>query len=206
MLFSKSAEYYTEFAQVNALEAGAKVRVGGMRAGEIVEIRVPRGPGSKFRLKFKIVEKLFPVIRTDSVASIQSDGLLGNKFLQIEIGTTGLAPSGYVLSSREPFEIGDLLADGLAGIECVQMPERSGIDVETFGCANNGTAAVDTNVTSRRKFRCRELMLSFLSGLRPTRLERDGTPCARGLQKTRPLALMLKARPAPDAQFSGGRR
>src|ERR1700686_2383125 len=92
------------------------------------------------------------------------------------------------------------------GIECVQMPERSGIDVETFGCANNGTEAVDTNVTSRRKFRCRELMLSSLSGLRPTRLEKDGTPCARGLQKTRPLALMLKARPAPDAQFSGGIR
>jgi phospholipid/cholesterol/gamma-HCH transport system substrate-binding protein len=109
MLFSKSAEYYTEFAQVNALEAGGKVRVGGMDAGEIVDIRVPSGPGSKFRLKFKIVEKLFPVIRTDSVASIQGDGLLGNKFLQIEIGTTNLAPPGYILSSKEPFEIGDLL-------------------------------------------------------------------------------------------------
>ena len=94
MLFSKSAEYYTEFAQVNALEAGAKVRVGGMDAGEIVEVRVPPGPGSKFRLKFRIVEKLFPVIRTDSIASIQTDGLLGNKFLQIDIGTTGLAPAG----------------------------------------------------------------------------------------------------------------
>src|SRR5436190_10874735 len=110
MLFSKSAEFYTEFAQINALEAGGKVRVWGMDAGEIVEIRVPPGPGSKFRLKLKIVEKMFPVIRTDSVASIQTDGLLGNKFLQIDIGTTGLAPASYMLPSREPFEIGDLLA------------------------------------------------------------------------------------------------
>jgi len=110
MLFSKSAQYYTEFAQVNALDAGAKVRVGGMDAGEIIEIRVPQAPGSKFRLKFRIVEKLFPVIRTDSVASIGTDGLLGNKFLQIDIGTTGLAPPGYSLPSREPFEIADLLA------------------------------------------------------------------------------------------------
>ena len=61
MLFSKSADYYTEFAQVNALEAGAKVRVGGMDAGEVVEVQVPPGPGSKFRLKFRIIEKLFPV-------------------------------------------------------------------------------------------------------------------------------------------------
>lgn len=110
MLFSRSAEYYTEFAQVSALEAGAKVRVGGMDAGEIVEIRVPLGPGSKFRLKLKVIEKLFPVIRTDSVASIQTDGLLGSKVLQIDTGTAGLAPQGYTLPSREPFEIGDLLA------------------------------------------------------------------------------------------------
>jgi phospholipid/cholesterol/gamma-HCH transport system substrate-binding protein len=110
MLFSRSAEYYTEFAQISALGAGAKVRAGGMDAGEIVEILVPQGPGSKFRLKLKIIEKLFPIIRTDSVASIQTDGLLGSKFLQIDIGTRGRAPANYTLPSREPFEIGDLLA------------------------------------------------------------------------------------------------
>src|SRR5580692_1413114 len=110
MLFSKSADYYAEFAQVSALEAGAKVRVGGMDAGEIAEIRVPQGPGSKFRLKLRIVEKLFPVIRTDSVASIATDGLLGNKFLQIDIGSKDLAAPGCTLPSREPFEIADLLA------------------------------------------------------------------------------------------------
>ena len=110
MLFSKSADYYTEFAQVSALERGAKVRVGGMDAGEIIEIRIPQEPGSKFRLKFRIVEKLFPVIRTDSVASIATDGLLGNKFLLIDIGTAGLAAPGCMLQSREPFEIADLLA------------------------------------------------------------------------------------------------
>src|SRR5436190_13164972 len=110
MLFSKSADYYTEFSQLSALQAGAKVRVGGMDAGEIVEIRVPDGPGSKFRLKFRVVEKLFPVIRTNSVASIGTDGLLGNKFLLIDIGTAALAAPGCTLPSKEPFEIADLLA------------------------------------------------------------------------------------------------
>src|SRR5437764_8543824 len=83
MLFSKSADYYTEFAQVSALGVGAKVRVGGMDAGEVVQVLVPQQPGAKFRLKFRIIEKLFPVIRTDSVASIATDGLLGNKFLLV---------------------------------------------------------------------------------------------------------------------------
>ena len=110
MLFSESTNYYTEFAQVSALEAGAKVRVGGMDAGEVSEILVPRKPGAKFRLKFRIVDKFAPVIRTDSIASIGTDGLLGNKFLQVDIGTTGQAPPEWALPSREPFEIADLLA------------------------------------------------------------------------------------------------
>jgi phospholipid/cholesterol/gamma-HCH transport system substrate-binding protein len=121
MLFSKSADYYTEFAQVSALEAGAKVRVGGMEAGEVVELRVPQEPGSKFRIKFRIVEKLFPVIRTDSLASIQTDGLLGNKFLQIDIGTTRPAPPGCTLPSREPFEMGDLLAKIRETVSAIDM-------------------------------------------------------------------------------------
>ena len=73
MLFSESTNYYAEFAQVSALEAGAKVRVGGMDAGEISEILVPRKPGAKFRLKFRIVDKFVPIIRTDSFASSGTD-------------------------------------------------------------------------------------------------------------------------------------
>jgi len=110
MMFSKSAEYYTEFGQLSALAAGAKVRVGGMDAGEVIEVRVPRGPGARFRVTFKVVAKLFPVVRADSVASIATDGLLGNKFLLVDIGTTGPAQPGSTLPSREPLEIGDVLA------------------------------------------------------------------------------------------------
>lgn len=110
MLFSRSADYYTEFGQVSGLEAGAKVRVGGMDAGELIEVAVPQNPGAKFRLKFRVTAKLFPVIRNDSIASIQTDGLLGNKFLLVDTGKTAMAAPGSTLRSREPFEIGDLLA------------------------------------------------------------------------------------------------
>src|SRR5258706_13007340 len=56
--------------------------------------------------------------------------------------------------------VGPDVSGSTPGIECVQMPERSGIDGEPFGCAYIGAAVVDTNVTNRRKFRCREFMLS----------------------------------------------
>jgi phospholipid/cholesterol/gamma-HCH transport system substrate-binding protein len=110
MLFSGSGIYYTDYAGISGLEVGAKVRVGGLDAGEILDLRIPSGPGEKFRVKFRVLETLFPVIRTDSIASIQTDGLLGNKYLLINAGTREQAPLESVLPSREPFEMGDLMA------------------------------------------------------------------------------------------------
>ena len=110
MLFSKSADYYTEFAQISALEAGAKVRVGGMDAGEIVEIRVPQRTGIEISPEIQDRRKAVSCYSHRFHCEYSTDGLLGNKFLLIDIGTTGLAPPGCTLPSREPFEIGDLLA------------------------------------------------------------------------------------------------
>src|SRR5688572_3735009 len=111
MLFSDSGEYYSEFAQVSSLEVGAMVRVAGMNAGEVLEVQVPTAPEGKFRVKFSIVEKLHPIVRSDSVASLQTDGLLGNKYLLVSSGTSlsGTAPAGSTIPSKEPFEISDLL-------------------------------------------------------------------------------------------------
>jgi len=110
MLFSGSGVYFTDFAGISGLEVGAKVRVAGLDAGEILDLRIPSEPGEKFRVKFRVMETLFPVIRTDSIASIQTDGLLGNKYLLINSGAKERAPLESVLPSREPFEMGDLMA------------------------------------------------------------------------------------------------
>ena len=112
MLFSASGEYYSEFAQLSSLDVGATVRVAGMNAGEVLEVQVPTAPEGKFRIKFSIADKLRPIVRTDSVASLQTDGLLGNKYLMVSSGTelAGPAPKGSTLPAKEPFELGDLLA------------------------------------------------------------------------------------------------
>jgi ABC-type transporter Mla subunit MlaD len=98
--FSGSGTYYTDYSGISGLEVGDKVRVAGLDAGEILDLRIPSGPGEKFRVKFRVMEKLFPVIRTDSIASIQTDGLLGNKYLLISTGTKEQAPLESVLPSR----------------------------------------------------------------------------------------------------------
>src|SRR5215208_5787700 len=64
------------------------------------------------------------------------------------------------------------------GIECVQMPDKSGTDAEPCGCPKTGAVAADANVTSRRKFRCRVFMLSSCDGFGQHVLN-NRTPCAR---------------------------
>src|SRR5581483_7560874 len=90
-LFTKSFQVHADFARVTGIQIGAKVRVAGMDAGAVTAIDVPPKPDAKFRVRFRIVEKLHPLVREDSVATIQTDGLLGNKFLEVGTGSEGSA-------------------------------------------------------------------------------------------------------------------
>ncbi len=113
-LFAHHFDLYTQFTNVDTLQTGAKVRVSGMDAGEITDIQVPKGPASQFRLKLKVDEKLHPVIRKDSVASIETEGMVGNKFVNIKEGSASSpeCPSGCTLPSQESVSMGDLMREG----------------------------------------------------------------------------------------------
>jgi phospholipid/cholesterol/gamma-HCH transport system substrate-binding protein len=111
MLFADTFRVYAEFKQLAALDTGAKVRVAGVDAGEVEEIRVPPGPSGHFRVRMRVRSDLRQLIRTDSIASIQNDGLVGNKFVQIQTGSESapeVAEQGTI-QSREPFDIADLM-------------------------------------------------------------------------------------------------
>ena len=111
MLFTDTFHVYAEFSEIAALDNGAKVRVAGMDAGEVENIRVPAGPHDRFRVRLRVREDLHPLIRLDSVATIQNDGLVGNKFVQVESGTeqSPVVPDTGTIKSREPFDIADLM-------------------------------------------------------------------------------------------------
>lgn len=111
MFFSKTFEVRSEFARISGLQTGAKVRVAGLDAGEVKEIHVPAGPRAKFVIVMRVRDDVRPIVRADSVASIQNDGLVGNKFVQIEAGTEAAAvvPDGGTIKGAEPFDFADLL-------------------------------------------------------------------------------------------------
>ena len=111
MIFTKQFEIYTEFSRLSGLQAGSPIQVSGMAAGEVKAIALPKSPAQKFRVRLQVREDLHPLVRTDSVASIRTEGLVGGQFLMIAAGSDRApeAPGGSTIPSREPFDIADLL-------------------------------------------------------------------------------------------------
>lgn len=132
-LFNRSVELYTEFSNISGLARGAKVRVSGLDAGEVLEIRVPPNPGARFRIRFRASSEFQPILRMNSVASIQNDGLVGSKFLQVDAGTSAAAAVTHeaTIPSKEPIEIADVLAqarDTVKNANDAVTDIRNGID------------------------------------------------------------------------------
>lgn len=113
-IFSHHYVIYTQFTDLSALQTGGKVRVSGMDAGEITGIDVPRGPSAQFRLELKVDKKFQPVIRKDSLASIETEGMVGNKFVNIKQGSehSPECPPGCTLRGEEAVSTGELMREG----------------------------------------------------------------------------------------------
>jgi phospholipid/cholesterol/gamma-HCH transport system substrate-binding protein len=111
MLFAERFTIYTEFAKLGQLTTGAIVRVAGADAGEVTDIQVPASPEGKFRVKMEVREDLHQLIRRDSLAVTQTEGLVGAIFINIQTGTEAQpeVPENGTVPSREPFELADLL-------------------------------------------------------------------------------------------------
>ena len=138
-LFARDFEIYTEFARLGGIQKGAIVRVAGADAGEVEEVRVPRNPSEKFRVKLRVLEDLRGLVRTDSVASIQTDGLVGNKFIQIEAGTDAApqAPDGSTIPGSDLYDFTDLLAQA-----SVTLRDVNDMVLEVRGALNTALGSI----------------------------------------------------------------
>jgi phospholipid/cholesterol/gamma-HCH transport system substrate-binding protein len=113
--FSRHLLLYSEFADVDGLTKGSKVRVGGLDAGQVTKIDVPDSPSSRFRVQMRINEQLHGLVRTDSVVTLDTEGVVGEIFLSIHPGSPGtaIAPANSTLQSKPAVNISDLMNHGL---------------------------------------------------------------------------------------------
>jgi phospholipid/cholesterol/gamma-HCH transport system substrate-binding protein len=122
-LFSSTYQLKAQFDNVAGLDAGGDVRVGGVHSGTVRNILLPHKPGEKVTVVMDLGKSTHEIIKRDSVASIETEGLLGNQYLAISFGSAGTADvqNGDIIASQPPLEISDLLKKTTAILDSSQQ-------------------------------------------------------------------------------------
>jgi phospholipid/cholesterol/gamma-HCH transport system substrate-binding protein len=110
-LFSSTYLLNAQFDNVAGLAAGADVQVGGVHSGTVHSIALPHKPGDKVTVVMELDKTTHEIVKRDSVASIETEGLLGNQFMAISFGSAGQADvkNGDTLQSMPPLAMSELL-------------------------------------------------------------------------------------------------
>ncbi len=131
--FERKYDLIAEFTEVGGLIEGATVRLAGVQIGRVSAVTLPEQPGGKVRVTLTIARRYSERIRRDSEAHIATQGLLGDKIVEISLGSPA-APAlepGDTLVSTEPFEMQNMFK---AGVETMQT-------VKELAASLKGTAA-----------------------------------------------------------------
>ncbi len=110
-LFHSTYRLKAEFQNVAGLNGGAEVRVGGIHEGTVRQIQLPTRPNEKVGVLMDLAGGTRNVIKRDSVATIRSEGLVGDKFVEISFGSeqSPKADDGDMIQGEPPLQISDLL-------------------------------------------------------------------------------------------------
>ena len=145
LLFAKQFELTATFGKVTGLQVGTRVRLAGLDAGEVLDIQIPPRPSERFRVRMRVREDLRQLVRTDSVPAIQTDGIVGNAFVQLNVGSENapVVSPGATLVGTDPVEFADLIQEGRTTFQTVAA-QISGLSADTSSAIKALTGAADT--------------------------------------------------------------
>ena len=125
------------FNQVAGLQKGADVFYNGISVGRVTAVELPRAPGDPITVRMDVDEEARPLIREDSRALIQTDGLVGSVIVSLTDGSPNrpqVADNGQI-TGVDPFalsEVSDRLFASVSRFDSVTV-QLAGImgDVRT---------------------------------------------------------------------------
>lgn len=112
---------YMEVADSGGLAKGAAVRSGGLKIGRVQEITFNENYES-VRITLLIEEGYRQRIRQDSLVRFQTQGVLGDKFLEITAGTSSapVIEAGGSIQAEAGKDLSTVLADGSSAVQLLK--------------------------------------------------------------------------------------
>jgi phospholipid/cholesterol/gamma-HCH transport system substrate-binding protein len=146
-LFGSTFELNSKFNSVNGLEVGNNVRFSGINIGTVEEIEFLTDTSVVIKLVIK--EEVRKYIKKDAIASISSDGLMGDKVLVISSGKNSkvIVEDNDNIASKQAIEMEDLMVSvkksvDNAGVITAQLAQFS-------YSMNNGNGALSKLVSDQ---------------------------------------------------------
>jgi phospholipid/cholesterol/gamma-HCH transport system substrate-binding protein len=125
-VFADRYELVTLVPSAAGLLEGSAVTLAGQRVGQVDEIEflpVTDGGPNHLSIRFSVDEKVREHIRADSWARIRTQGLLGDKYIDITPGTAAYAvlSPGDTIPSLASVELEDLLVIATETLDTLQL-------------------------------------------------------------------------------------
>lgn len=143
-LFSSTYRVKAQFVNVVGLADGADVRVGGVHSGTVHSIELPHTAGGKVTVAMDLDNATHEIIKQNSVASIETEGLLGNQYVAISFGSDGQpeVKSGDTIQSLPPLIMSDMLKTASGILDSSRQAVQNA--TEATGHLNSVTAKIDS--------------------------------------------------------------
>jgi len=126
------------FKNVEGLRNGAPVKLSGIDAGAVQDIKVVGDTVSLIEVNMRLLDDIRHFIKVDTQAEIQTEGLVGNKFVSLKIGDSNAEPiqDGGVILAKEPVSFADIIGEtqGIMGYTKEMTKDLS----EIIGRINRG--------------------------------------------------------------------
>lgn len=142
-LFSNTYQLKAQFSTVVGLDEGAEVRVGGVHTGSVRRIELPSKPTDKITVVMDLEKSTHEIVKKDSVAAIQTEGLLGNEYVSISFGSAQgqNVKDGDTIGSDPPLVIADLIAK----TDAILDSSKGAIDNVSVATANLSAISAKIN-------------------------------------------------------------
>jgi phospholipid/cholesterol/gamma-HCH transport system substrate-binding protein len=148
--WERRVQYEIHFARAGGLQTGAPVSLTGVTVGAVDDMRFPPEPDARFiQVLVNVRQDAAPRIREDTVASIRTYGLLGDRYIELSAGSSDSPPldAGGLIRAIDPVDLETVL--GQSGDIVTNVVEVTASLKDVLGTIQRGEGLLGAMVRNR---------------------------------------------------------